>query len=705
MSPPSSPGPTTDAGRRRRFAIVGLLGLAVVLLAGIVAVVVVVGGQRLGWIRDHRDWRVSREYRDWRDGRDGHGGREGGGASGAQPGSLAGSSSRPGETADSGSLRRDLNQLIAEQLDAELQFSPTLATWLGDHSSDDRLDDVRIETISREMARLDAMADRLRRFGEQLTQFAGAAGAGAAGATALATDSLRLDFQLLQARVEAKRLELSDARPFERNPIFYTNLIAFGLDSLIGPNLLTLSGMRALRGRLAQVAAICREAQRTLKNPPEVFTRRAIETAQATRDFVALLLPRMLANITLPDSALLDDVNRQREGAERALEDFTAWLGRDLLSRSKGDWSQPRERFLTRLRAVELVDVPLDTLQNLVEFEHREARRRFDELSRKLTGPSSMSPSRAATEALRAVEEDHPKPEELLRAAESALDKAIEMTASQKFVTPPDVRPQVTEMPAYRFGYVMLSMPALLEPERQALFYIDPVDPSWKDRKRITDHLRLLNRAQLLHSALHEVVPGHFTQQTVARRLASGLPPIRMRTLSTAFLEGWSHYAEKTLLENAPPPGAVSERLQQLSLRLELLRLGRLLAAIRLHAPPYGAPPAGARLEDAVRFFVEECYLDEYAARREAERLTYDPLAGLGALGQLQLEQLRRDYQAEQGTGFANQAFHDALLMHGALPVVALRRLILSRQVAAGPSLQPPAEPPPSPLLDDGANP
>src|SRR6185369_863290 len=113
---------------------------------------------------------------------------------------------------------------------------------------------------------------------------------------------------------------------------------------------------------------------------------------------------------------------------------------------------------------------------------------------------------------------------------------------------------------------------ALLEPERPAQLYIDPVDPSWKDRKRITDHLRMLNRSQLLLSALHEVVPGHYTQQMVARRQASGLPPIRLRTLSTAFLEGWSHYAEQTLVDEAAPSGPAGERLQLLALRVELLR-------------------------------------------------------------------------------------------------------------------------------------
>lgn len=615
---------------------------------------------------------------------------------------IGGGGSSSGSGPDGGSGRRDLNLLIAEQLDAELQSSPTLATWLGDHSSDDRLDDVHVETSSREVARLDSMVERLRRLGEHQDEL---------------NEAQRLDLQLLTAHVESRRLELVELRPLERNPIYYTNLMAFGLDSLIGPNLMSLAGMRALRGRLGAVVVVCREAQRNLKNPPEVWTRRATEVAQMTRDFVALLLPRVLANVTLPDAgwpALLDDVNHERDLAQRALDDFIGWLGRDLQPRSKGDWWLPRDRFYARLRAAEMLDVPLDTLQTLVEFEHREARRHFDDFARRVSGQTSASAStsanlaRVSSEALRAVEEEHAKPEELMRAAEAALDRAVELTAAQKFVTLPSSRPQVTEMPAYRFGYVMLSMPALLEPERPAQFYIDPVDQSWKDRKRISDHLRLLNRSQLLLSALHEVVPGHYTQQLVTRHQASSLSPIRLRTLSTAFLEGWSHYAEQSLVQALPggasAPSPANDRTQLLALRIQLLRLGRLVAALRLHAPPSGASLGGgvARTEEAVHFFVEECYLDEYAARREAERLTYDPLFALGALGQLQLEQLRADYQAEQGSRYSAQAFHDLLLAQGALPVVALRRLLLSHP---GPSLLLPPEPPPGPLSNEAALP
>lgn len=604
--------------------------------------------------------------------------------------------------ADGGAGRLDISGLIAEQLDAELQFSPTLATWLGDHTSDDRLDDVRMESVIRELVRLEGLEDRLRRLPD---------------GDAYLSPEQRIDLQLLRARVEAKRIELAEFRPHERNPIFYANLIAYGLDSLLGPNLVSLQGMRALRGRLAGIASICKEAQRNLKNPPEIWTRRAIDTTNESRDFVALVLPRLLSNITLPDTKLLDEVGHAREDAQRALDEFGNWLLRDLLPRSKGDWSLGRDKLQARLRAGELLDVPLELVQARAEFEHRETKRHFDELAKRIAGQTGAA--RNAAEALRLIEEDHPRPEELLRSTEAALDRAYELAQSHKLLSVLPVRPQVVEMPAYRFGFVQVSLPSPLEPERSAQVQIDPVDPTWKDKRRISDHLRFLNRSQLLLTAVHEVVPGHASQQAALRKRAAELSPIRQRSMSPAFLEGWSSYAEQlTAVELAPTGSAAtpaSDRLQLLALRHQLMRLGRLVTVLQLHGQTTPGPGnAAARLEEATQFLSDECYLDEYAARREAERATYDPLIGIGSLGRLQILKLRADFLAQRaelaardggsddlGAGGEAKAdtdlasFHDRLLSFGALPIPILRLLVL-KQKDAGPSLTTPPEPPPA---------
>lgn len=635
-----------------------------------------------------------------------------------------------------------LSALVAEELDAELQLSPTLATWLGDHSSDDRLDDVSLETMRHELIRIDNLLDRVRRENDGADAMsadpAATADAGPEPGGAEATDAERrerreraLERTLLQARIEARRIDLFEWHPHERSPLFYANIIAFGLDSLLEPSLATPSGLRALRGRLSAIPIVCREAQRNLKNPPELWTRRAIELTQMTRDFVAVLLPRMLANLNLTLDPKLpnlqDEVNHLREDAQRSLEEFGTWLSHELLPRSKGDWALPPGRLQARLRAGELLDVPLEVVLERAEFEHREARRRLEELARHLTGIAN--PGRAVTEAQHLIEEDHPRPDELTHAVESTLERSYELVAAQGFLTLPSTRPQVADMPAYRFGYLQLSQPAPLEADRPAQLLVDPVDPSWKDKKRVSDHLRVLNRTQILLSVAREVMPGRFTRATAQRAVNASLSPLRQRTRSLALLDGWAGYAEELIAQSgglgagavgAPgatiPPGAAgppgsagpaasaglpgqgSERIQILMLRQQLLRLGRLIVALRLHAPPAGSPSANVRLEQAADFFTEQCFLDEYAARREAERATYDPLYGAAALGRLQLLQLRADYQAEHRDDFTAKGFHDALLAQGALPVVALRELLLRHP---GPSLRPPPEPAPSAAPDD----
>ena len=54
-------------------------------------------------------------------------------------------------------------------------------------------------------------------------------------------------------------------------------------------------------------------------------------------------------------------------------------------------------------------------------------------------------------------------------------------------------------------------------------------------------------------------------------------------------------------------------------------------------------------VEQGVRFFRDEAYLEEAAARREAERGTFDPSYVLYSLGKLMVLKLRDDYKAHQG--------------------------------------------------------
>ena len=100
------------------------------------------------------------------------------------------------------------------------------------------------------------------------------------------------------------------------------------------------------------------------------------------------------------------------------------------------------------------------------------------------------------------------------------------------------------------------------------------------------------------------------------------------------------------------------------------MRLARTVVGLRLHTEDLS-------VEQGMRFFRDEAYLEESSARQEAERGTFDPGYVLYALGKQMLLKLRADCEAAEGGEFRLQRFHDRLLGHGGLPFWMHRELMV----------------------------
>src|SRR5438093_4639869 len=101
-----------------------------------------------------------------------------------------------------------------------------------------------------------------------------------------------------------------------------------------------------------------------------------------------------------------------------------------------------------------------------------------------------------------------------------------------------------------------------------------------------------------------------------------------------------------------------------------LIRLARLIVCIRLHTEDMS-------VEQGVRFFRDEAFMEEGSARREAERGTFDPTYLVYSVGKLALLRLRHDYKQQQGKAFSLRTFHDTLLGNGTAPFWLHRQLML----------------------------
>jgi uncharacterized protein (DUF885 family) len=107
-----------------------------------------------------------------------------------------------------------------------------------------------------------------------------------------------------------------------------------------------------------------------------------------------------------------------------------------------------------------------------------------------------------------------------------------------------------------------------------------------------------------------------------------------------------------------------------------LVRLARFIVSIRLHTEDLS-------VEQGMRFFRDEAFLEEATARREAERGTFDPTYLVYSVGKLMMLKLRNDYKEQQGAKFSLRAFHDTVLSQGTAPFWAQRRLLLNDAAGA----------------------
>ena len=147
-----------------------------------------------------------------------------------------------------------------------------------------------------------------------------------------------------------------------------------------------------------------------------------------------------------------------------------------------------------------------------------------------------------------------------------------------------------------------------------------------------------------------------------------------------SFVEGWAHYCEQMMVGG----GLQARRRRRSSSDSSPSRSSGSRgssSAIRLHCEDMS-------VEQGMRFFRDEAFLEEATARREAERGTFDPTYLVYSAGKLAMLKLRRDYKEQQGGKFSLRAFHDAVLGAGQRAVLGAPAAPPRRHVGRGAGLR-----------------
>ena len=170
-----------------------------------------------------------------------------------------------------------------------------------------------------------------------------------------------------------------------------------------------------------------------------------------------------------------------------------------------------------------------------------------------------------------------------------------------------------------------------------------------------------MTRFGLRSLVYHETVPGHHFQ--IALELENDTNPrfrqIRALGGISALGEGWALYAERLAAESGWYEKDLEGQLGQLE--GALFRARRLVVDTGLHAKTWTR-------QQAIDYGIEASEIDRYVVN-PGQACAY-------MIGQLKIVELRDKAQKALGSRFSPQAFHNAVLMTGTVPLPILERQV-----------------------------
>jgi uncharacterized protein (DUF885 family) len=166
--------------------------------------------------------------------------------------------------------------------------------------------------------------------------------------------------------------------------------------------------------------------------------------------------------------------------------------------------------------------------------------------------------------------------------------------------------------------------------------------------------------------SLHEAVPGHHLQIALAQELEE-IHDVLKHSFYTAFVEGWGLYAESLGGEMGFYESPYSKFGR---LTYEIWRAIRLVVDTGIHS-------LGWSRQRAIDFFKQNAPKAEHDIIVEVDRYIVWPGQALAyKIGELKIQELRAYAKRKLGAAFDIRAFHDQVLVRGAMPLGVLEQRI-----------------------------
>ena len=467
------------------------------------------------------------------------------------------------------------------------------------------------------------------------------------------------DHHILMSAIQKELLELTELRWHEHNPMEMLRHI--DVSGYIQRNYAPLEQrVEMLTLALLSVPNYLAELRSGMSGR---LAAPVLEASIEAYDGIASFYDIDLVNATsaLTDTDLRGRLEAARELAAEAVRGFVEHL-KALRPYADASFAIGRGKFTAMLKHGEMVDLPLERLLTIGEGDLQRNLERFSEVAAQIVS------SRPPADVIASIAADHPAADALVEETHEMLEEIRQFLIDEDIVSiPSEVRCQTVPTPSFmRWAFAALDYPGPFEETAtEAYYYVTPVEPHWSDEEK-EQWLTSFNYSTLRAVSVHEAYPGHYVHYLHTRNACSMVSRIFG---AYSFWEGWAHYAELMMVE----AGYLSEPHNELGQLMEsLLRNCRFICAIRMHTQ-------GMTVEEATRFFMDNAFMEELPARKEAMRGTFDPMYLNYTLGKLMILKLREDYRRAKGESYTMKGFHDEFLSFGTPPIPLAREMMLGQ--------------------------
>ncbi|HZZ36746.1 MAG TPA: DUF885 domain-containing protein [Caulobacteraceae bacterium] len=557
-----------------------------------------------------------------------------------------------------------LKAISKKWLDATAKLNPVSATQLGDHRYDDKLDDMSAAGRADRRKVSDALLKALVKYKR-----------------ASMSRANQVDAAMLENQLRYDLWTNDTLQSWAWDPLIYNDLAGGAVYSLMAREFAPAPvRLKAATARLEALPTLLAQARANLvlARVPKVH---ADTLAKQNPGLVSLVDEMVLAQAGALPAAEKARLEAAAAKFKAAVAEHQKWIETTLVPGAKGDFRLGAALYDAKLAFALNSPLTRAEIKARALAAHKATREAMYALAAKvLTGkagapeaPAAPSPEQQQAvikAALDIAAADHPKRDEVVQVAKTALEKATAFVREKDLITLPEAPVQVILMPEFQRGVAVAycDPPGPLDKGQKTFYAVSPIPTDWTET-RVESFLREYNNRAIADISVHEAMPGHYVQLA-----HSAAYPGTLRSVlwSGSFVEGWAVYAEEMMAEEGFYGGDPLYRLVRLKTLLRSVTNALLDQAIHVD---------GMSRDEAMKLMMEGAFQEEGEASGKWIRASVSS-AQLPSyfVGYSEHKAIRA--QAEKAGGFNLKAYHDKVLSFGSPPGRFVRQLMFNEPIA-----------------------